>query len=42
MKLITGDLNSTSAFMIGKLKVYGSLRLTLKLEGLLLCLRSRY
>ena len=34
-KLITGDLNSTSAFMFGKLKVDGSLGLALKLEALL-------
>ncbi|WP_144509556.1 SCP2 sterol-binding domain-containing protein [Bacillus sp. FJAT-22090] len=35
MKLLTGDLNSTTAFMFGKLKVDGSIGLALKLEGLL-------
>lgn len=35
VKLINGDLNSTSAFMFGKLKVDGSIGLALKLEGLL-------
>ena len=35
MKLLAGDLNSTTAFMFGKLKVDGSIRLALKLEGLL-------
>lgn len=35
MKLIAGDLNSTTAFMFGKLKVDGSIGLALKLEGLL-------
>ena len=35
MKLLTGDLNSTAAFMFGKLKVDGSIGLALKLEGLL-------
>lgn len=34
-KLITGDLNSTTAFMFGKLKVDGSLGSALKLEALL-------
>ncbi len=35
IKLINGDLNATSAFMFGKLKVDGSIGLALKLEGLL-------
>ncbi|WP_427138374.1 SCP2 sterol-binding domain-containing protein [Psychrobacillus psychrodurans] len=35
MKLLVGDLNSTTAFMFGKLKVDGSIGLALKLEGLL-------
>lgn len=35
MKLLKGDLNSTTAFMFGKLKVDGSIGLALKLEGLL-------
>jgi len=35
MKLLAGDLNSTTAFMFGKLKVDGSIGLALKLEGLL-------
>lgn len=34
-KLITGNLNSTTAFMFGKLKVDGSIGLALKLEKLL-------
>lgn len=34
-KLITGNLNSTTAFMFGKLKVDGSIGLALKLEGML-------
>ncbi|WP_093059539.1 SCP2 sterol-binding domain-containing protein [Psychrobacillus sp. OK028] len=34
-KLITGNLNSTTAFMFGKLKVDGSIGLALKLESLL-------
>ena len=35
MKLQAGDLNSTTTFMFGKLKVDGSIGLALKLEGLL-------
>jgi len=35
IKLLAGDLNSTTAFMFGKLKVDGSVGLALKLEGLL-------
>lgn len=35
MKLLTGDLNSTTAFIFGKLKVDGSIGLALKLEGML-------
>lgn len=35
MKLLAGELNSTTAFMFGKLKVDGSIGLALKLEGLL-------
>ncbi|WJY26171.1 SCP2 sterol-binding domain-containing protein [Sporosarcina trichiuri] len=34
-KLLHGKLNTTSAFMMGKLKVKGSLGLALKLEGIL-------
>lgn len=35
MKLLAGELNSTTAFMFGKLKVDGSIGLALKLEGVL-------
>ncbi|SEM31924.1 SCP-2 sterol transfer family protein [Paenisporosarcina quisquiliarum] len=35
MKLLAGELNSTTAFMFGKLKVDGSIGLALKLEGML-------
>ena len=35
LKLLAGELNSTTAFMFGKLKVDGSIGLALKLEGLL-------
>lgn len=34
-KLLAGDLNSTASFMMGKLKVKGSIGLALKLENLL-------
>ncbi|MBO0589580.1 SCP2 sterol-binding domain-containing protein [Sporosarcina sp. E16_8] len=34
-KLLAGNLNSTAAFMMGKLKVKGTIGLALKLEGLL-------
>ncbi|HEY4553097.1 MAG TPA: SCP2 sterol-binding domain-containing protein [Bacillaceae bacterium] len=34
-KLLAGDLNSAAAYMLGKLKVQGSLGLALKLESLL-------
>lgn len=34
-KLLTGNLNSTASYMMGKLKVKGSLGLALKLESLL-------
>ncbi len=34
-KLLTGNLNSTASFMMGKLKVKGNMGLALKLEGLL-------
>lgn len=35
MKLLAGELNSTTAFMFGKLKVDGSIGLALMLEGML-------
>lgn len=34
-KLLAGNLNTTTAFMMGKLKVKGSLGLALKLENIL-------
>lgn len=34
-KLLSGNLNTTTAFMMGKLKVKGSLGLALKLENIL-------
>ena len=34
-KLLTGNLNSTASYMMGKLKVKGSIGLALKLESLL-------
>lgn len=34
-KLLAGNLNSTASYMMGKLKVQGSLGLALKLESLL-------
>lgn len=34
-KLLAGNLNSTASYMMGKLKVKGSLSLALKLENLL-------
>lgn len=34
-KLLAGELNSTASYMMGKLKVKGSLGLALKLESLL-------
>ncbi|WP_134686181.1 SCP2 sterol-binding domain-containing protein [Brevibacillus migulae] len=35
LKLVSGDLNPTTAFMMGKLKVKGDLGLALKLHGVL-------
>jgi putative sterol carrier protein len=35
LKLIKGDLNPTTAFMMGKLKVKGDLGLSLKLQSIL-------
>ncbi|MGC5328999.1 SCP2 sterol-binding domain-containing protein [Brevibacillus sp. SYSU BS000544] len=35
VKLIKGDLNPTTAFMMGKLKVKGDLSLSLKLQAVL-------
>jgi len=34
-KLIDGDLNPTTAFMMGKLKIDGSMGVAMKLQGLL-------
>ncbi len=34
-KLVDGDLNPTTAFMMGKLKIDGSMGVAMKLQGLL-------
>jgi putative sterol carrier protein len=34
-KLVDGDLNPTTAFMMGKLKIDGSMGIAMKLQGLL-------
>ena len=34
-KLVDGDLNPTTAFMMGKLKIDGSMSIAMKLQGLL-------
>ena len=35
LKLVDGDLNPTTAFMMGKLKIDGSMGIAMKLQGLL-------